>query len=159
MGFFVCLFNGTSVFFSIQEEWCSPFLTSYLIFHFYLLHSVFGLIFYLFQITRTWTEAGIINFLVDFTAVLSTVRHAFLSVSEAFIWIHFQQTPLRYNVMNIPVLLRRNWDTWKLRLQFHKRLRWYAGFGFFFISRHLLGLFMSPFSLLRRKLFFSLLPR
>lgn len=71
--------------FSIQDEWCSPFMTSYLIFHFYLLHSVFGLIFYLFQIIRTCSEAGITNFLMDFTAVLSIVRHAFLSASEAFI--------------------------------------------------------------------------
>lgn len=71
--------------FSIENEWCSPFMTSYLIFHFYLLHSVFDLIFYLFKVIRTSTEAGIINFLMDFTSVLSIVCHAFLSASEAFI--------------------------------------------------------------------------
>lgn len=71
--------------FSIQDEWCSPFMTSYLIFHFYLPHSVFGLVSSLFHIIRTCTEAGIINFLMDFTAVLSTVHHAFLSASEAFV--------------------------------------------------------------------------
>lgn len=71
--------------FSTQDEWCSPFMTSYLIFHFYLLHSVFGLIFYLFQIIRTCTEARIINFLMEFTAVLNIVLYAFISASEAFI--------------------------------------------------------------------------
>jgi len=71
------------VLFSIKDERCSPLMSSYLIFHFYLLHSVFGLIFYLIQIIRSCTEAGIINFLTDFTAVLSTVCHAFFSASEA----------------------------------------------------------------------------
>lgn len=63
----------------------------------------------------------IINFLMDFITVVNTVHHAFFllffGASEAFVFYKL----LRYNITNIPILLRRNLDTRKLRPRFHKK--------------------------------------